>query len=454
MTEQETIRAAVEASATPFVEKLKEACSIPSISAEHRSLDEMAVWMGDHLVALGAKVSLLEVPGAPPTILGEIDGTTDRTLMIYDHYDVQPVDPLNLWETPPFVPDERDGRIFARGAADNKGDLIARLCAFEVYRSLFGELPYNVKFVIEGEEESGSPHFEEICHTYAGRLGADDCVWEGGWFDHAGRPTMYYGCKGLLYVELRCRLLSGDQHSSQAVYAPSAAWELVRALASLKDANGRVLIDGYYDDIVEPTERELAVAYSVPFAEDAERERLGVTELLHGMRGSELLHDLHYAPTANIDGISTGYQVPGGAKTVLPAEAMAKVDFRLVPDQNAKDIVEKLRRHLASHGFDSITVDMLGCENPSRSPLDSAIGQAVERTTAAWFPKPATVHPLMWATGPMYPIAQELGIPICSPPGVGRPDSRVHAPNENAHVADYLDIIGFTTSYLREYGRS
>jgi acetylornithine deacetylase/succinyl-diaminopimelate desuccinylase-like protein len=457
MTEQEMIRAAVEASAKPFVETLKEACAIPSISAESSQrggLDEMAEWLAARLKCVGAEVSFLEVPGAPPTVLGELPGTNGRTLMIYDHYDVQPVDPVDLWETPPFEPDERDGRVYARGASDNKGDLVARLSALETYRSLFGDPPYTVKFVVEGEEESGSLHFEEICHAHAGRLQADDCVWEGGWFDHTGRPTIYYGCKGLLYVELRCRLLSGDQHSSQAVYAPSAAWELVRALGSLKDAGGRVTIEGFYDDVAEPGERELAAAYAVPFAEEAERERLGTQELLGGMRGRELLHHLHYAPTANIAGISTGYQVPGGSKTVLPAEAMAKMDFRLVPDQDAQDIVAKLRRHLDRHGFESVAIQVLSAENPSRSPLDSTLGRAVERTAASWFPQPSTVHPLMWATGPMFPIAQGLGIPICSPPGVGRPDSRVHAPNENARISDYLDIVGFTTSYLREYGRT
>jgi acetylornithine deacetylase/succinyl-diaminopimelate desuccinylase-like protein len=452
--EQDTIRDAVQGQASRFVEELEQACSIPSISLERQSLDEMAAWLAGRLEALGATVSYLEVPGAPPTVLGEIPGPGDRTLMIYDHYDVQPVDPLHLWETPPFSPDQREARIYARGVADNKGDLMARLSAITTYRSLFGDFPYTVKFVVEGEEEIGSPHFEEICRVHAGRLGADDCVWEGGWFDHGGHPTMYYGCKGLLYVELRCRLLSGDQHSSQAVYAPSAAWELVQALASLKDADGRVTVDGFYDDVVEPTEHERTVAYSAPFAEEAERTRLGILEFVGSMHGERLLHALHYAPTANIAGIASGYQVPGGSKTVLPAEAMAKIDFRLVPDQDARDIAEKLRRHLHRHGHNAITVQVLGAENPSRSPLDSALGRAVEKTAAAWFTVPPTIHPIMWATGPMYPIAQQLGIPVCSPPGVGRPDSKIHAPNENTRVEDYLEIVGFTTNYLLEYGRS
>lgn len=456
MTDQQAIRAAVAASSRRFVDELKDACAIPSIGTEPRGLEDMAHWLAGRLKALGADVSILhapDAPGAPPTVLAEIHGTGPRTLMIYDHYDVQPVDPLNLWETPPFASDERGGRVYARGAADNKGDLVARLSAIETYRSLYGEFPYSIKFVVEGEEESGSPHFEEICRAHAPRLGADDCVWEGGWFDHAGRPTMYYGCKGLLYVELHCRLLSGDQHSSQAVYAPSAAWELTRALASFKDAAGRIVIDGFYDDVVEPGEHERTVAQSVPFAEEAERSRLGITEFLRGIRGEALLHDLHYAPTANIAGLSCGFQVPGATKTVLPAEAMAKLDFRLVPDQDAADILQKLRRHLGAHGFQSVTVQKLSAQNPSRSPLDSRLGRAVEGAAAAWFAEPTTVHPLMWATGPMYPIANQLCIPICSPPGVGRPDSRVHAPNENARIEDYLAIVGFTTNYLLEYGR-
>lgn len=372
--------------------------------------------------------------------------------MIYDHYDVQPVDPLNLWDSPPFEPAERDGRVFARGVADNKGDLIARICALETYREVIGPLPFNVKFFVEGEEETGSVHFEQLCRVHAGRLQADHCVWEGWRLNDEGRPELVYGCKGLLYVELRCRRLAYDQHSSMAVYAPSAAWRLLQAVNSIKDNQGRVLIPGFYDNIAEPTEADAALLDNLPFDEDAERARLGVDALVDGLHGQALRKALIFNPTANIAGFITGYTVPGSAKTVLPAEALAKLDFRLVPDQDASDIAGKLRRHLDQEGFHDVEMVLMGQENPSRSPADTALGRAIETEAAAWFPTAPGVWPLMPATGPMYPIARQLGIPICSPPGVTRPESAVHAPNEHIRISDFYDIIGYTTAYLAAYG--
>ncbi len=417
---------------------------------------------------MGATVSRLEVAGAPPALLGEFRGTASRsgssgsgsgsasdsgrTLMIYDHYDVQPVDPIDLWHSPPFEPAERDGRIFARGVADNKGDLVARLCALETYREVFGELPFNVKFFVEGEEETGSLHFEQICRAHADRLQADHCVWEGWRIDHEGRPELVYGCKGLLYVELRCRMLTYDQHSSNACYIPSAAWHLLRAVASVKGADDKVAIPGFYDDARGPQPEDAPLLERLPFDEAAELKRLGITAFADGLTGMELRKALIYNPTANIAGLVTGYTVPGAAKTVLPAEAMAKLDFRLVPDQDAGDIARKLRRHLDDNGFADVELETIGEENPSRSPTDSILGRAIESEAASWWPLEPAVWPLMPATGPMYPVARLLGIPICSPPGVTRPDSAIHAPNEQIRVDDFYDVIGYTAAYLSAYG--
>lgn len=453
MTDLDAIRRRVLDSADRYLDDLKHACSIPSVSTEGMGFDAMADWLEEKLQNLGAKVSRLSVPGSPEALLGEFNGGGGRTLMVYDHYDVQPVDPLHLWESPPFQPTVRGDRLYARGSADNKGDLVARLSALEVYRDLYGDLPFNLKFFVEGEEESGSIYFEDICRTHAEQLHADDCVWEGGWFDLDGRPEMYYGCKGLLYIELHCHKLLGDQHSSAAVLAPSAAWEVLQAIASFKDAGGNICIDGFHDDVVGPDARELELIEAMPYNEEAQLARLGISRFVGGATGNELKRQILYSPTANIDGFYTGYTVPGGQKTVLPAEAFAKVDFRLVPDQQASDIAEKVQQHLKDHGFGDVEMKILSAENPSRSPLDSVLGQVAESAAAEWFNRPATIYPLMWATGPMHVIAHGLGIPICSPPGVGRPDANVHAPNEHVRIPDYFEIIGYTVAYLKEYGR-
>ena len=448
------IREHVQSNARKFIDLFNEALSVPSVSAEGQGLEEMAAWLEGNLTGIGAKVERLEVPDSPAALLGEISGSSNSTLMIYDHYDVQPVDPIELWDSPPFEPEERDGRIYARGASDNKGDLIARICAIETYREVFGDIPFTIKFFIEGEEETGSPHFEEICRKYAKRLEAEACVWEGGGFDHKGRPTMYFGCKGLLYVELVCNKLSGDQHSSIAGYTPSAAWRLVNAINTIKDESGRIQIDGFYDDVRPPTLAEKNAFERVVFEEEAELARLGVDQLDRGLTGASARDELFFESTANIAGLVSGYTVPNAAKTVLPAEARAKIDFRLVPNQDPADIAEKLRWHLVKNGFDDIEVSSLSAEYPSVSPMETDLARAIMDTAERWFPTEPKIWPWMYATGPMYPIAAGLGIPISSPPGVGRPDARVHAPNENARVDDFLEVIGFTAAYLRVYGQA
>lgn len=448
------IRQYVEKNSEVFLDRLKEACSIPSVSAEGTGLVDMADWLEGKLEELGAKVTRLEVPDAPTALLGEISGPSERTLMIYNHYDVQPVDPIDLWESPPFEPTIRDGKLFARGVADNKGDLMARLCAIETYKEVVGDLPFNIKFFVEGEEETGSRKFEEICRKFAGELRSDDCIWEGGGIDHEGRPSIFFGCKGLLYIELRSKKLSGDQHSSLAAIVPSAAWRVLQAIASMRDADGNIVIDGFLDDVRQPSQEELRLAEDLPYEEAAEKLRLGIDSFIGGLTGSALKKQLLFLPTANVAGFVSGYTVPRASKTVLPAEAMAKMDFRLVPEQRADDIFEKVERHLQKHGFDDVEVEALGEENPSVSPLDSTLGVAVRSSTSQWWDKPAKIWPLMYATGPMYPIANVLGIPICSPPGVGRPDAKIHAPNENARIDDYLEIVGSTAAYLDEYART
>lgn len=451
--DKDKIEGAVAASATKYLNLWRQALSLPSISAERMGLSETADWLDSTLQTLGAKTTRLSVPGSPDAVVGTISAG-DRTLMIYDHYDVQPIDPLELWTTPPFEPDERQGRMFARGAADNKGDLVARLCAIDVYQKLYGDPPFEIKFFVEGEEEIGSPHFDEICKRNAEMLGAHDCVWEGGWFDPDGHPTMYYGCKGLLYIEINVRSLNTDQHSSLAVAAPSAAWRLNAALASLRNPDGSFAIEGFLDDAVQVEGREAELIDNYRINEEAMKEILGIAEFRGGLSGIDLRREIFLSPTANIAGLQSGYTVPGSSKTVLPAEAHAKMDFRLVPDQDPTDIADKLRKHFDSRGFTDVEIETLSQQNPSRSPMDSDLGNVVESTAAQWFGPTTTILPWMWATGPMHSIREVLGIPITSPPGVGRPDSQIHAPNENARIDDFLSVVGFTVAYLAEYGNT
>jgi len=410
----------------------------------------MVAWLEGTLGPLGAATERLTFDSAPDVLLAHL-GSGERTVLVYDHYDVQPVDPVSLWKKDPFVPALENGLLYARGVADNKGDLVARLAAFEVYRDHFGELPVRLKLLIEGEEEVGSPSFPGVVERYADKLGADGCIWEGAGVNHAGAPELVFGAKGLAYLELVCSGLNDDQHSSVAVYAPSPVWRLVEALATLRDVDGRVLVDGFYEDVLAPTPEDLTALETLPFDEEAEKQRLGISEFVGGASGLELLTRAHFEPTCNIAGIHAGFTVPGGSKTVLPKQALAKLDLRLVPEQVPEDIVAKIRAHLKAHDFGDISVTTLGLEHPARSPMDSLIGRAATIACEPVYDLPPAVSPLMIATGPMHPIAHFLGIPTVSPAGVCRPDSKIHAPNENVAVTDFLDTIEYTIEWIRAF---
>ena len=447
------LRAAVEADAERYVAWLREACSIPSLALRPDALEDMAAWLEDKLYEIGATAERLTYPGAPDALLAHI-GHGERSILVYDHYDVQPVDPLDLWVSDPFAPQVRDGVFYARGAADNKGDLVARLAGIDAFTKVHGDVPVRLKVLVEGEEETGSKSFPGIVERYGDKLTADGCIWEGLGIDHAGRPELVFGAKGLCYVELKLRLLNEDQHSSLAVIAPNAGWRLMDALATMRDGSGRVLIDGFYDDVVPPSEADLELLAGYPLDEDAEKKRLGVESFVDGITGAELLRNYYFEPTCNLAGFVTGFTVPGTSKTVLPKEAMAKLDLRLVPDQDPEDIARKIRRHLDKRGFDDVEVTTFSMEHPVRSRADSDIARAAVAAAEKVFDRPPLPAPMMIATGPMYPVAHTLGIPTVSPAGVCRPDSNIHAPNENCRLDDYLKIVEYTGEWIAAFART
>jgi acetylornithine deacetylase/succinyl-diaminopimelate desuccinylase-like protein len=445
-----SVRDVIDARRDHYLEWLSQACSIPSLASNPQGLQAMVAWLEGILGPLGAETERLTLDSAPDALLAHLGGG-ERTVLVYDHYDVQPVDPISLWTRDPFVPALENGFLYARGVADNKGDLVARLAAFEVYRECFGVLPVGLKLLIEGEEEVGSPSFPALVERFAAKLSADGCIWEGAGVNHAGAPELVFGAKGLAYLELVCDGLNDDQHSSVAVYAASPVWTLVEALATLRDEEGRVLVEGFYDDVIQPTQADLAALETLPFDEDAEKQRLGIKEFVGGSTGLELLTRAHFEPTCNIAGIHAGFTVPGASKTVLPKQALAKLDMRLVPAQDPEDIVAKTRAHLQANGFGDISVAALGLEHPARSPMDSLIGRAATIACEAVYELAPAISPLMIATGPMHPIAHFLGIPTVSPAGVCRPDSKIHAPNENVAVGDFLNTIEYTVEWIRAF---
>ena len=440
----------IEKNRDRFVDELRELCSFASVAAEGpRAMDACRDWLGEHLGRFGERVETLEA-GGMPSLWAELPGSGRRTVLLYQHYDVQPADPVGLWDSPPFEPAIREGRLFARGVCDDKSDVMARLHAVETLKAVHGELPLTLRFLVEGEEETGSMTFEKIVEENGDKLRADGCLWGSASFNSQGAAEVFFGCRGLLYVQLKASLLKYDQHSSLASMLPSAANYLVLALASLADQEQHVHIEGFYDGIVAPSDRDRELLAAIDPELEENRLLIGFDRLVGDPPPERVVEQLLFNPTCNIDGITTGYQGPG-SMTILPAEATAKVDFRLVPNQDPADIQAKLRHHLDRHGFERVEIEWAELEMPSRSPVDSDLGRVVLEATRELHGRPPVVWPLSAGTGPMHPIAEGLGVPIVGPTGAGRQDSRIHAPNENVRLDDYVASVRLNVRILERF---
>ncbi len=386
-----------------------------------------------------------------PVVYAEVGGGDgERTLLSYGHYDVQPPEPLELWESDPFEPEIRDGVIFARGVADDKGDVLARIQALRLYQEEFGPLPFKLKFLIEGEEEVGSPSLPAFVRSNRELLSADACLWEGSMKDEAGRPMIFCGTKGMLYVELRARGASHDLHSMYGGLAPNPAWRLVQALRTIKDENGEITLDGLDEMADPPSEEDLEAIGRIPFDEAALKASWDVDDFDRGLTGEEALREMLLRPTANIAGIQSGYTGPG-SKTIVPSEAFVKMDFRLVAGQSPKAVLDLLREHLKRRGFEDIeVVDLHGLE-AAKTPVGSPLVQTAVETWRDLGHAEAIVYPTVGGSGPTSLVATELGIPTVMTGAVMNPESRIHSPNESVRLDDYFESIGYFAHFFRRF---
>lgn len=413
-------------------------CAQPSVSARQEGTRECAALTRTILEAHGLAVQSFETPGNP-VLVGRADGASRRTLLFYNHYDVQPPEPLELWTTPPYSPTVRAGALYARGAKDDKGELIARLAALDAVRAAHGgTLPCGVTFVVEGEEEVGSPHIAPFVLEHLDLLRADASIWEEGGTDMDGRPGTSLGRRGVLGVELGTTTLSRDAHSGNAHILPNAAWRLLRALATLKDPDERILIPGFYDRVKPPTPLDLELLDALPDRDAWMRAEFGVREFVGGLHGDELDRAV-FNPTCNIQGITTGYQ-GAGMKTVIPARATAKLDFRLVPDQDPDDVFARLRAHLDEQGYADIALTRFGAMWPDKAPADHPFVALAARTAEDVYGLPYQLTPLVGGSSPVYAFARPLGnIPVIAA-GVGRGiTNRTHSPDEHVRLDDFLN---------------
>lgn len=440
-----------------FLGELNEWLSIPSISTlPDRAADtrRAAEWVAAHLRNLGCTATLLESTGHP-VVWGESPEVSGKpTLLIYGHYDVQPPDPLDLWVTPPFEPTVRDGKLFARGAADDKGQVYCLLKAYEAVRDGEGKPPLNVRWLIEGEEECGGRAVFDLLQTEPERTKADAVlVCDMGYYAQ-GWPAVYTGLRGMCYAEISVRTLQSDLHSgTYGGVAPNAIETLVRLLAALKDEDGRIRIRGLYKPVEEPSRAELKSWKKLPFDKQKYLEEEVTARALTGLKDYSILERVWALPTLEIHGIKGGF-VGDGAKTVIPAQATAKVSLRLVPGQSLAKVEKQLRRQVEelAPGWADVEVKLLHGGEPVHMDLDhpvfelldeafeSVVGQAAVRARA----------------GGSIPVVTELakgGAPVVLT-GIGLPDDRLHAPNEKLDLQQLWDGIQVFGRFFELMGES
>lgn len=443
--------ALVETGRDRFVADLREAARIPSISSRPSvDLGRMADWIVGRLAPLLDEAGRVPVIGAADAVVGRASGVRRGAMMLYSHYDVQPPDPEGLWTRDAFGAEVVDGRVFARGVVDDKADIVARIHALQIWRQLGRPLPCDLVWLSEGAEEVGSPGLADLVRREFSGYDIAGCLWESYLRDEDGRPELVFGCRGLLYVELSHRTLRSDQHSSFASIARSATGELVRALAGLTDVDGKCVLPGFRDGIVEFSPRQLAQIAAEPVpsmdAMSVEGRSAALSE-----DDAELRLRFALEPTCNVVGISGGF-VDEGMQTVLAGSASARLDFRLVPGQDPQRIADALRVHLDAEGYQDIALEVLAAVPPYLSSQDFPLAEAVASSAGVVMGEPL-VRPIIPGTGPLAQLGETLGVPMVCPPGAFRMSSQVHAPDENVSIEDYLDAVRFTLHLLEELAR-
>lgn len=459
MTNQNLVelKSETKESVASAIELLKQYLAFPTVSAQNTAIPETVQFVVKMIEEAGGEAQTLDELGGNPVVYGYFpagsNGDSSKTLLFYNHYDVQPPEPLDEWNSEPFQATIKDGKLFARGVADNKGDLVARLTAIKVLQKTQGGLPCNIKFLIEGEEEIGSPNLAPYLQKYRDLFKADACIWEFGGKDEQDRISMVAGIKGMAYLELTCVGADIDMHSSVGAYVDNAAWRLVQALATMKNQQNEILVEGFYDGIEEPSDAVMQAVHALPFNEEAVTNLYGLQRpLITKAKGQDPREAMVLHPTMTICGLVSGY-TGEGSKTVLPKSAKAKIDCRLVPGQDPDHILECVRKHLDKNGFHDIKATSVNGQKAYRSDFSHPFISHVMESAKEVYGKEGILAPNSAGTGPMYIFGEQLQLPIVST-GVGWVGSKAHAPNESIRLQDFEDgivhmaymLLGFPTA--------
>ncbi|MGO4738972.1 M20/M25/M40 family metallo-hydrolase [Bosea sp. 2KB_26] len=440
----------IEANRAPFLDRLIDYLRHPSISAENIGIAEVGELLVKMLTDIGLETHLVPTEGHPMVIARWEKAPGKPTVLLYGHYDVQPPDPLDKWLSPPFEPTIRDGRLYARGVGDNKGQHFAQMMAIESHLKVHGTLPCNVILLLEGEEEIGSPHIADFVRANKDKLKADLAVTADGPRHASGAAAIKFGSRGVISFDLRCRHANRDVHSGNfGGVVPNPIWTLVHLLGTMKNAAGEITIAGLHDDIEPPTPEELAAIERLPRAAEAVKESLGL-DRLDAPADRPFYERLCFRPTLTINGFHGGYGGPG-TKTVLPNEAFVKCDIRLVEAQDPEDILRKVADHVAKHAPEVEFIAQDRGMQPSKTPIASPYTAPLRQA----FVKAQGEEPLLIPAGfgslPGYVFTKILGIPAFVTP-YANPDEANHAPNENLTLDCFYSGVRTGAALLHELG--
>lgn len=441
----------IEANRAPFLDRLIDYLRHPSISAENIGIAEVGELLVKMLTEIGLETELVPTEGHP-MVIGRWEKAPGKpTVLLYGHYDVQPPDPLDKWLSPPFEPTIRDGRLYARGVGDNKGQHFAQMMAIESHLKVHGTLPCNVILLLEGEEEIGSPHIADFVRANKDKLKADLAVTADGPRHASGAAAIKFGSRGVISFDLRCRHANRDVHSGNfGGVVPNPIWTLVHLLGTMKNAAGEITIAGLHDDVEPPTPEELAAIERLPRAAEAVKQSLGL-DRLDAPAERPFYERLCFRPTLTVNGFHGGYGGPG-TKTVLPNEAFVKCDIRLVEAQDPEDILRKVADHVAKHAPEVEFIAQDRGMQPSKTPIASPFTAPLRQA----FVKAQGEEPLLIPAGfgslPGYVFTKILGIPAFVTP-YANPDEANHAPNENLTLDCFYSGLRTGAALLHELGQ-
>lgn len=439
----------VDANRQAFLDRLIAYVRQPSISAHGIGIAEVAGFLVELLKGLGFDTRAVPTAGWPMVLGRRTESPEAPTVLLYGHYDVQPPDPLEAWISPPFEPTIREGRLYARGVGDNKGQHFAQILALESLLACRGKLPCNVIVLLEGEEEIGSPHIAEFIQQHQARLDADLAITADGPVHESGQSCIVFGVRGVLSFDLRAREANSDLHSGNwGGIVPNPIWTLVHLLSTMKNEHGQITIDGFYDNVIPPTELEQQAMDKLPLDLNAVKAGLDLARL--DQPGSRPFFErTMFWPTLTINGLHGGYGGPG-SKTVLPHEALAKCDIRLVEGQQVEEIFAKVEDHVKRHAPD-VEFVRLGSMEPSKTSLDSPFTAPIRQGIIAAQGAEPLLIPSAGGSLPDYVFTKTLGIPAFGVP-YANPDEANHAPNENLEIERFFAGIKTGAAMLTHLG--